>query len=245
MTKRTGETPLFDDLQRLRERVLSPPERAIRVADQERQEVSAEQQAFEAFAQCVTEIPTASPRSASVVEYRNMSRPDHSKRVEAAYRQTVMDVEHYNSAYGEPYLENLREELGAEIAVALSPDDPAPFSALIKQRVVGAARRSAASREEFVERLSHEKESLSTNRNRLSDLVGTTESARACVQQTASEAELETIAAKRQETIQQHHSLSAIDGHHLCEYLYENETWTYPVLLGLGRLREALGNRFC
>jgi hypothetical protein len=48
------------------------------------------------------------------------------------------------------------------------------------------------------------------------------------------------LAANKQEMLRSHQSLGRLDGHSLCEYLYADEPWTYPVLTAVVRVREAV-----
>lgn len=51
---------------------------------------------------------------------------------------------------------------------------------------------------------------------------------------------LDRIAHDRQETIRTRRSLPGHDCHSLCDYLYQDEPWTHPVLTAVTRLREAV-----
>jgi hypothetical protein len=224
----------------LRQHALAPLDRAIERAARERREVAAEREAFLAFADRVSSLE-ATRVDAEMNAVRSLEPgPDAAARARTAYAETVMAVDHYDREYGEPLLEHVANELGATVATALAPDGTSAFTTVVQGTITAAAGRAVASRADLLESTEAELESLRDARDRLVDLLDGGDAACGPVGADDPTGTLEAIAADRQETIHRHHSVSAIDGHDLCEYLYADQPWTYPVLLALSRLRDEL-----
>jgi hypothetical protein len=55
------------------------------------------------------------------------------------------------------------------------------------------------------------------------------------------EGTLDDLAQSRQSLIQRRDPTSRTDGHDICEYLYRDAEWTYPVLTAVTRFRTTVG----
>lgn len=107
----------------------------------ERQILRAERDAFKAFERRVESL---TPTQNQVNQHRSptpllgVSPPvEGSSRIRVAYKETVMDVPHYDEEYGEPVLEHIRAELGNEYADVLRT--ATGLTPQLKQGILGAA----------------------------------------------------------------------------------------------------------
>lgn len=227
----------------LRSHVLAPLATAESVLDQEYEEVDAERRAFEEFRGRVAGIETITTESAvpatraPLTEHRSRA----PERVRSAYRETVMDVDHYEQMYGESLVENVAAELSNDIAAGLGRDAHLQFTPLFKRTLLTAVDSAIDQRETFCTILAGERESLSRSRDGLlailDELDGTHVPATNGTHFTDA---LDEIASQRQETFAGQTASPRTNGHDLCAYLYENCDWTYPVLTAVTRLRGAV-----
>jgi hypothetical protein len=235
-----GSVPLGESLRR---HVLDPITTAESILENEYEEVHAEQTAFKRFKGEVDALETVSNTSA-VPTTRVPLRTEHScatKRVRTAYRETVMSVDHYDDVYGESLVEHVTAELSKEIAAELQADAHLQFTPLFKRTLLAAINSAIDRRETLRATLNDERNSLTRNRDALFEIVdeldgtGVPSSVGADFTDT-----LDDIAHQRQETLVTRTTTPRADGHDLCGYLYENCSWTYPVLTAVARLRRAV-----
>jgi hypothetical protein len=229
--------------QSLRRHVLAPLETAESVLDREYEEVNAEKQAFEQFRGRVAAVETVTNASAVPTTRAPLheTRSRAAERVRSAYRETVMDVDHYDDVYGESLVENVVAELSDELAAGLRRDAHLQFTPLFKQTLVAAVDSAIDQRETFCTILDGERESLSWSRDELRVFLDELDGTRvpASVGANFTDA-LDEIACHRQETFAGRTASPRTDGHDLCAYLYTDCAWTYPVLTAVTRLRGAV-----
>lgn len=132
----------------------------------------AEYQAFLEFADRVANLSVAprpdggQPQSGPLVtEASNQGL----KAVERAYRDTVMDVPHYDSDYDEPLEKHMATELSPELASAVSQGTQ--LTPAIKQPLVHSARSAARDRRILADQLDDEREDLEDAEEQLSELA--------------------------------------------------------------------------
>jgi len=239
-------------LQSLRKYVLAPLGAAERVLERERTETTAERDAFEAFAQRLTTIDAGTgmavevdddmpvPSQAPLVAGRSEST-DQMQRVRVAYRETVMSVPHYEDVYGEPLVENVAAEFGSDLAAGIGPTESQTLTQPYKRTLRTGAAHAAQDRQAFVEVLDREAQSLDDARTTLTDLLAPLDSTTISECRRGSFTDrLDQVAQDRQETLRTRRSLSRLDGHSLCGYLYQDHSWTYPVLTAVTRLHDAV-----
>lgn len=232
VSARPGET-----LQRY---VLAPIAVAESVLDQEYEELDAERRTFEEFRRRVVTIETVSGTStasgtrAPLLENRSSA----VERVRSAYRETVMDVDHYDDVYGESLVEHAAAELSVEIAAGLQRVPHVQFTRLYKRALLTAVDDAVDQRETFGAILDGERESLTQCRGALFVLLEGLDGTRvpAGVGPDFRDS-LDDIARQRQETFTSRTASPRTDGHDLCNYLYADQCWTYPVLTAVTRLR--------
>ena len=229
--------------------VLAPIGTALdRVAD-ERSEIEAERDAFAAFAARVETCPaqsepstTAPDPTASVRTTGLGADANHTARLRQAYRETVMAVDHYDAVYGEPLPVNVASEFGADVATALCQD--VPLTPVLKRTLSDAATTARAERERFDEILRRERRSLADAESVLDNVVTAIRRHPGDHPDDApSLAELERrcdrVATERQRIVQRQRRFSC-DDDGLYEYLYGDQSWTYPVLSVVATLSEDL-----
>jgi hypothetical protein len=231
--------------------VLAPIGTALdRVAD-ERSEVDAERDAFATFAARVDACParaessvTAPDPAASVrtTGLGAVADAQPTARLRRAYRETVMAVDHYEAVYGEPLAVNVAAEFGADVATALCRD--VQFTPPLKRALSDAATSARADRERFGEVLQRERRSLVDAEAALDDIVTAIRRHPGDHPDDApSLAELERrcerVGTERQRVVQRQRRFSR-EGDALYEYLYGDQSWTYPVLSVVATLSEDL-----
>jgi len=231
-------------LQSLHQYVRAPLGTAERVLERERTETTAERDAFEAFSERLSTIEaaieTVGPSQAPLVAGRS-GAADQLQRVRAAYRETVMSVPHYDDVYGESLLENVTAEFGSDLAAGIGPAESQTLTQPHKTTLRTAAAQAVQDREAFVEALDRETQSLADARTALGELLTplNTTTIPEC-HRAAFTDQLDLIAQDRQETLGTRRSLSRLDGHSLCAYLYQDHSWTYPALTAATRLRDTV-----
>lgn len=221
--------------------------RAREVCEEEHDRTLAERDAFDRFVRQVSGIETAtqgSPAGASAVALHTATGTDSRlESVRTAYRETVMDVSHYDEEYGDALAESVRVELGEDIATAVVEGDQ--FSPPVKRALVRTATEASARRSEFVHRLETEDDALADGEERLLDLRATLErTARRPLPDRSFEdlvdarerlcavrEECESLLAKRQRAIDADGgSFRGESQHGFYRYLYHPVDATYPVL---------------
>lgn len=229
-------------LRSFRTYVLSPLTAAPRIVEREQRELEAEIEAYQAFLGRVEaiDIPTmGATASREPVVLKSHSETDTAAEFCRAFRETVMAVSHYEEVYGEPLREHVTAEFGADFADTLCMGEQGRLPPQFKDALVVATAQSVRVRQEFLDTLNREAESIKQANDELTDLV--TEFAETTVPEWYKErfqTQLDELTQKRQATIQNYPSTPYYDGHTLCEYLYSDETPTYPVLAAVARLRE-------
>jgi len=223
----------------------------------ERERTATEAAAFGEFADRVSSIEggdagfVAAGATGTMVGSRRDARLD---RVRDAYRETVMDVPHYEEEYGDSIPRSMAEEFGADVAAAVCHGDA--LTPHLQSTVVGRAAAAEARREELLdavateldalgdagedlERLDRERDSLARHLEggdrfdtrvdvwrRLDDLESRTES----------------VVSDRQAFLQDSPMSASDDIPSFHEYLYTPLEVTYPVLAAgadlVARIRE-------
>jgi hypothetical protein len=229
-------------LSSLRQHVREPIVSAIERAQRERREVEAEREAFETFVDRVADLPTVSAVSTEPAPPAMLPRPRtgaDSETLRRVYRETVMDVPHYEAVYDEPVTMNVRAELGPEVA-SLFESTAATLSPTQQGAVLSAAREAATAREEFCDTLEAEVTSLRTGRDDLGAILDQLDSTTvpAWYSQQFRD-ELLSIITTRQTQLTER-PLSSLDRHNLCEWLYGDGKETYPVLVAVARLLDCV-----
>lgn len=228
----------------MREHVLAPLSAARRTVDREVTEVEAERRAFERFGEQVAGVEPASvadPTDAPTPRtYAVESRSRAVERVRSAYRATVMSVDHYDDVYGEALDEHVAAELSAEVAAALQPERPTPFTEQAKAVVLAAVRNAVAGRETYLDALDGERDSLTEGRDALEALLDEQDGPRVPDWYRGDfTARLDDVAEARQARLKRR-PVASTDGHELCAALYHEYEWTYPVLTAVTRLRRTV-----
>jgi hypothetical protein len=174
-----------------------------------------------------------------------------------AYRETVMAVAHYEEEYDEPLAENLAAEVGDDLASAITANER--FPSQIKQSLDHAIQQCIASRTMLLDDLEREREALETAATTITDIRDQNEqpmgewslSERYRIHATLCgyEAECDTVARARQETVQTYRvraeqtrvgTDAGADSPLFIVHCYQSLPVTYPVLADLATLGELL-----
>ena len=225
--------------------------RAQQLCDRERRRATAEYDAFDEFLTRIQGFSAAgSVTSAEAVgsgplmHQQGVAQVDGLAKVRDAYRDTVMQVPHYEEDYGESLIEHMGAELGEEIAYATV--DGGQLVPPLKQSLVSAARDARDRRADFLEMLDEEADSLERHANKFEELADRIDRAAApsCADETYNglrrrrhrfqryEADIEAAISDRQadRTGGRTGSIQAMNGADLQEYLYTPMDVNYPVL---------------
>lgn len=239
MVEHSESVQSLEFLSHLQDHVLTPIETALERTADERTVVEDEREAFEAFADAVQSIDTERPANGTPAPAVRAS-PTGAAEVRTAYRETVMSVTGRQEET-EQLVTELAAEFGEDIAAQLAPDSPTAFTDTLKQVIVAAADRGRSKRAILLDGLDGEREDLTAAQETLETLVANLDSSRvpSWYQSTVNE-RLETLADQRQTSLSRRRSKLKRDGHELCEYLYRDEAWTYPVLTAVTRVRRSM-----
>jgi len=226
----------------LRAHVLNPLTDAQTVVQREATEIDTERKAFDQLAQRVTTIETVpdlrpEPQAHTL---RVESQLQAADQLREAYRETVMNVPHYEDVYGESLETNVAAELPPEVAV-LFQEPAGQITPDQKTRIRAAATNALASRETLSVNLEDEQKSLAASHDELDAVIEQLDGPHVPSWYTAQfEATLTNSIQTRQEVLEDRPHKSRSDGHDLCHYLYADQSWTYPVLTALARLRNTV-----
>jgi hypothetical protein len=217
---------------------MEPLSTAEELVGAERAEVEAERRAFVRFGDRVGGLDAVSTRATGTTPTRTLtgSRPRRVERVRSAFRETVMSVDHYEEVYGESLVEHAAAELSADVATGFRREGGTQFTEFYKSTLVSAVEEAVGWRERLLEQLDGELASLDRSGETLEDLVDRWDGPGPAGDLAS---DLDDLAERRQELIQRRDPLSGTDGHELCQYVYADAEWTYPILTAVARVRTA------
>ena len=239
MTQVEGDTPRWRYQQSVREHVREPLGTALEHVQREQAEIDAERAAFEHFAERVATIAPVVTTDGPQLLARDHEREKRAA-VREAYEETVMAVDHYDDVYGEPLLVNVAGELSAEIAEGLRDEAGLPFTEHLQSLILAAADDAVERREGFQERLENERDSIEAADEALREVTDSLDGTGLPQWYRPSfDEHLDEVVADRQERLQTRAAYRRT-GHDLCEYIYDEEPWTYPVLTAVARLRNSV-----
>ncbi|PSP71933.1 hypothetical protein BRC86_13995 [Halobacteriales archaeon QS_3_64_16] len=180
---------------------------------------------------------------------------DRLRRVQDAYRESVMSMSHYEDEYDDSLAESLAEEFGPEVAGAVLTGDQ--FTRSLREQLLTASREACTRRTTFLTVLTRETESLQTAEETITALGSALETLDARSLESWSPVELadsyeqlltaedrcEELVSERQTTLHSHGlpGPMPIDSDlDLTEYLYQSLSVTHPVLADLADLADTL-----
>ncbi|AGN02443.1 hypothetical protein L593_12520 [Salinarchaeum sp. Harcht-Bsk1] len=150
---------------------LSCVRRARSAVSFERERLLDEYEAFLAFADRVANIPVAPrPDGGRPMGPLVSKAPEDSGLVQVrdAYRDTVMDVPHFDTDYDESMKEHMSTELSPELASAVV--EGSQFTPAIRNPLVASAKSAAHDRRVLADQLDDERSDLEDAEDRLTDL---------------------------------------------------------------------------
>lgn len=148
---------------------------AIAAVEREREQLRRERDAFEQFAAAVESITVRVDRSGGVSPVLvGAGGADGSelREVRAAYRDTVMEIDHFDQEYGEGLGENMALELTENVASAVVNGQQ--FSRPLKQAVIRQSQLARSRRDALLETVADERDSLEWARERLDEIGAAT-----------------------------------------------------------------------
>ncbi|NHX36594.1 MULTISPECIES: DUF7260 family protein [Halolamina] len=229
---------------------------ALRV---EYEAITAEQDALEAFVSRVEQLSPSGPKSTVEaggvgVVGATTGRAGGMGEVRTAYRETVMDVPHYDRDYDESFPVNIANEFGDGVASAVLANDA--LSPRVKGAVIASAREGLASRNRYLDTLDRERERLDEAGTALEDAAARCDAVdgrrlrrrsfddlqqRYERLETARDSLASTL-DRRQEQIQDGIAFGwqRRDSESVYRYLYQDIDATYPVLADGTRVLERI-----
>lgn len=232
---------------------------ASSIVEEERARIAQERDAFDAFARRVatldaTEATAAVPATGGMATAVT-SRTDDLERVRAAYRDTVMAVDHYDDDYGEPLGEHLAAELGDGIAYAVV--DGRQLTPPVKVALLEASHGASRRRSSFMSTLDAEAESLAATAEDIRAIDGERDSIAAAPLNQRSWADLvadwdrlgelaDRVRSSSRERQDRRRALADAgrgERPDLHAYLYDRLPVTYPALSDLAELASAVRSR--
>ncbi|MFB6232731.1 MAG: hypothetical protein ABEH61_00580 [Haloarculaceae archaeon] len=234
---------------------------ALRLIEEELELVTVEREAFDRFVSRLRDRgvsgqePTAAAGGAQTMLLTGATGPSENLRaVRQAYRDTVMDVPHYEREYGDTLVANMAAEVGPTLAGQLADGQrltPPVYDALLE-----ASERCRDDREDFCRLLRAERDSLQRIATELNDVEsrvvelgeridGAPNSgvlARVDDELTALETRCTDLAARRQETIhgRSGSKASGVDDVSLVQYLYADLETVTPALSDIATRLESI-----
>ena len=233
---------------------------ASSIVEEELARIAAERDAFDDFSRRVAtiEVPetaTAMPAGGGLATVTGGTLDDRLDSVRTAYRDTVMDVDHYDADYGEPLPENLAAELGDGLAYAVV--DGQQFTPQLKAALLEASQEASRRRSSFLTTLEAEAESLAEGADAIESIGREQESiAAAPLSQRSWDAlvgdwnrlgslvdRCRASARARQERTRSLSAGLSSERPDLHEYLYDGLPVSHPVLADVAALSETIETR--
>lgn len=155
--------------------------KASSLVTEERERTQAERDAFDAFARRVAALePTAdvaaqpaSTQSGTVLATSpsvpaNQPMDDDLETVTTAYRDTIMDVPHYEDEYAESLKQNLTAEFSYELATAIV--DGSQLTPELQSAIIDQSKQARDRRDRLIEALDREAKELATAKDTLGSI---------------------------------------------------------------------------
>lgn len=139
--------------------------------EREREQLLRERDAFRRFATEIESIPVSTRGHEELPPVgvgQTAATRGKPGNVRAAYRRTIMGLDHFDHVYGEELYENMSNELSDDVATAVVHGDQ--FSLQVKQTMMQQAMQASARRERLLETIDSERDSLEYARDQLREL---------------------------------------------------------------------------
>lgn len=231
-------------LEGFRRYVREPLTGARQAVEQEQEELTTEIDAFEAFTERLASIELSNHQAGHLPTstlVQAESQTESVKKIRTGYQETVMAVDHYDKAYGEPLEKHFIDEFGPDLGCHITTEESSTITPQYLNALKAGCQNAIHTRKSFYELLEREQTSI----QRADDVI--TELAGQCSETKIPEwyqeefiDRLSQLTEDRQEQIRTYSFDSDCGGHELCSYLYEEESSTYPVLAAIGRLRSVV-----
>lgn len=231
--------------------------RAREACEEERTRTRAEANAFERFARRVADVdvaPTQAHHAGIGAVPLTQSGDGNLRAVRKAYRETVMDVPHYEEEYGESMQTNMAAEFDPDLAAAVC--EGSGFTPQLQQTLIEHSKRARDRRETFLETLETESEALEEARDALTDIDDELGRMNERPLSTRSFDELaddwerlgrlhdrcQRLVEERQATLRKREVVGqrSLSPGELCPYVYQTQPVTHPVLAEGVRVAELI-----
>lgn len=237
------------------------------IVDAEIARTKAERNAFDSFRTRLSELPGLSQRpqtraagagtvmsndkgAVQTWTKNRVAATDAVAAIRTAYEETVMDINFYESEYGESYVESLCSEFGGDVAIALTR--PECFTPAIRSSLFDKVDAALTERERLLDICHAEDEALERMSTDLIPIAEESESIEDVVfdQQTYEDLQYqrdrllrlredcESVVRRRQATLnsrRERYELTDEDPD-FCSYIYRESGTSYPVLSLCGSL---------
>lgn len=226
-------------------------EDALDVIESELCVIDAEAEAFASFRRRLHRLEPAATASVGVggsLVASSSSAGIDPASVRAAYRETVMAMDHYERDYGESLIENVDVEFGSTVRQLLAGD--VPISPMQRGVIDSAAERALDERTQFKRALVGERDSLETVEARLGDVERRLHDVRdvplndpgrqSTLRELASTCQ--ELAADRQRSVHQGPApkIAGIGEKTLTTFLYEDQDYQFPALVEITDVAERI-----
>ncbi|WP_440767024.1 DUF7260 family protein [Natronorubrum sp. DTA7] len=140
--------------------------------DREGEQLMQERDAFHQFAIEIDSIPVSADASGGLplvgVGHANAVVGELDS-VRAAYRERIMELEHYDQLYGEGLYDNMASELSDDVATAVVHGDQ--FSLPVKRAAIQRATEASLRRERLLQTIDSERDSLDCAERNLREIA--------------------------------------------------------------------------
>jgi hypothetical protein len=227
---------------------------ALAAVAEERETIRDEYEALAAFDRRVADLSTVTVSTGPPLVADPQPSGRALTRLRTAYAETVMSTPHYETAYGDTVAESLAAEFGEDLAAALIGGTA--LTPELRDAVRAATEAARHEREEFLDVLDREADSLATTADDVEDIASRLDSLDGRPLPARSfddlhdlwstlgdlEAQVDGIGLRRQETIRGHRNDLPGVPTDLSEYLYQDLPTSYPVLASLADLGDRLAD---
>ena len=143
---------------------------AIDILIIEYNQITEEIQAFEHFREKVSNISTKIESRNSINNFscQQKSTVEGTSKVRTAYRDSIMSVSHYEEEYGDTYLSSINEELGPDLATALT--ESSELTPISKSALINQIDNTIEGRKQLRKTVQSEQNSIESTYNELYDI---------------------------------------------------------------------------
>lgn len=225
---------------------------AIDVLTIEYTQITEEIQAFEQFREKVSNTSTNIESKNSINNFRcqQKSTVEGTSKVRTAYRDTIMSVPHYEKEYGDTYLSSVSEELGPDLAIAIT--ESSELTPISKSALINQIDNTIEGRKQLRKTVQSEQDSIESGYNDLYNIgefihqypenkifrLNNDQKTKFEAKLSNNIDDLDKISINRQQEINKIQKSAQTNQSHsdLYSYFYQSMSTNYPVLETIGKL---------